>query len=218
MSRNITVLLGALTLTLFASTASATFIDCQTMGSLPGQVPFTGQPITLACGPYAIPTGFALTGIDLELLNDAQGPSDTGATVTWTWYNIMGISQSGQQMNIETAPDSATFGPCSALPGSITNTCPSFLGPYPLNLTNVTFNAVTVEVSAVGGGGGVADAGDVSARLLIQYELTPDSVQIDATPEPIPLSLVGGGLLGVGLLARKRRNAAAERSPVTSQS
>jgi hypothetical protein len=218
MSRNIIgCLWGALALTLFASTASATFIECQTTGTQPGQIAFTGQPITLACGSFAIPAGFTLTGVDLELLNDAQGPGGTGATVTWTWQSITGISQSGQQMNIETAPDSATFGPCSALPGSITTTCPSFLGPYPQNLTGVTFNAVTIQVSATSGGAGLAPAGgDVSARLFIQYDVTPQVV-VEAVPEPITLSLVGGGLVGFGLLARKRRNAAG-RPPLTSRS
>jgi hypothetical protein len=195
-------LLAALALTLFASTASAAFIQCQTIGSPSGSVPLTGQPVTLTCPAFVVPASNTLTGVELELIDDAQGPSSIGSTIQWTWNTFVGVSQLGSQINIETSPDGATFGPCSALGGSIVNTCPSFLGPYAQNIAaGGTFNAVSVNASAIATAGGLSSGGSDSVRLFVQYDLTPQT----GVPEPVTLSLVGFGLLGVGLLARKRR-------------
>jgi hypothetical protein len=202
MTRNLmAVFLGVIALTLFASTANASFIECQTIGSPSGGVGFTGQPVTLTCPAFVVPSGNTLTGVDIELVNDAQGPADIGATVTWVWNTFVGVPQSGTQTNMQSSPDGVTFGSCSAQAGSIVNTCPSILGTYVANvIAGNTFNAVSVNVTASSGGGGLDTAGSDSARLFIQYDLTPTGV-----PEPVTLSLVGGGLLAVGLLARKRR-------------
>jgi hypothetical protein len=197
--------LGVLALTLLASTASASFVQCQTIGSAPGQVAFAGQPATLTCPAFVVPAGNTLTGVDIELVDDAQGPAAVGANVTWTWNTFVGVSQTGSQINMESSADGATFGPCSALGGSIVSTCPSFLGTYAQNVAaGGTFNAVSVKVSAAGGGGGVDAGGSDSARLFIQYDLTPVQTGV---PEPVTMSLVGCGLLSVALLGRKRNKA-----------
>jgi hypothetical protein len=187
-------------LTLFASTASASFVQCQTVGTPSGSVALTGQPITLTCPAFVVPSGNTLTGVDLELVNDAQGPASVGSTIQWTWNTFVGVPQSGSQVNQETSTDGATFGPCSATATNIVSTCPSFLGTYAETVTaGNTFNAVSVNAAAIATVGGLSSGGSDSVRLFIQYDLTPTGV-----PEPVTLSLAGGGLLGMGLMMRKR--------------
>jgi hypothetical protein len=171
-SKRIGFLGGILALTFFASSASAAFTLCQTVGSPVGAVALTGQPVTLTCPSFVVPPGFILTGVDLQLVNDAQGPSSQGSVITWTWNTFTGVPEAGTQVNQEVSPDAATFGPCSATAVRINATCPTIL-TYPENITagNV-FNAVSVQVSAAATAGGVDAGGGDSVRLFIQYDLT----------------------------------------------
>ncbi|MGA2194150.1 MAG: PEP-CTERM sorting domain-containing protein [Bryobacteraceae bacterium] len=50
-------------------------------------------------------------------------------------------------------------------------------------------------------GGTVLSTGQISSNVFVTYTYYPNSF----TPEPMTMLLVGGGLLGVGLLASKRR-------------
>jgi hypothetical protein len=171
-------LMGALAMTLFASSASAAFTLCQTVGSITGTVPFTPQPATLTCPSIVVPAGSTLTSVDLQLVNDAQGPASIGSTVQWTWNNFSGVPEAGTQVNSETSSDGATFNACVATAIRINATCPTLLN-YPLNIAaGNTFNAVSVQVAAAATVGGVSPGGGDSARLLIQYNFT-------AVPPPI---------------------------------
>jgi hypothetical protein len=182
-------------LALFVPTASAAFIQCQTL-----PVTLGAAPITLTCGAITVPTGSWLSGVDLELIDDAQGPAAAGATVTWTWntFVIPGATQTGSQVNMETAPDFATFSGCVAQAGSIVATCPSILGTYAEHvLAGNSFGPVTVNVAALGGNGGLDVAGSASARLFIQYDYSSNA------PEPATMGLMGGALLGLALFGKK---------------
>jgi hypothetical protein len=54
-----------------------------------------------------------------------------------------------------------------------------------------------------GGGGNVGTAVNTSAQMSaeIDYTYSPAST----TPEPVSMGLLGGGLLGLGFLAKRRR-------------
>jgi hypothetical protein len=193
MKKCLVVLTGILLLALFVPTASASFVVCQT-----SVVTVGGPTVTLTCPSVVVPTGEFLSGVDLELVDDAQGPSGAGSTIEWTWNTFTGVTQAGTQWNEEQSTDGVSFGSCYTVAGSIIATCPSILGTYAENvLSGGTFNQVTVNVAATAPVGGLDSAGSASARLYVQYDYSSNA------PEPATLSLMGGALLGLGLLGKK---------------
>src|ERR1035437_621212 len=188
---------------IFAPTASASFISCQTIGSASGSVAFSPNPATLTCSSIVVPVGFTLTGVDLQLIDDAQGPVTLppASTIQWTWNTFTGVTQAGSQVNQETSPDGLTFGSCTAVSGSIVNTCPSVLSYVANVAAGENFNAVSVKVSAAATSGGLDSGGSDSARLAIQYDYTPIQT---GTPEPATIAMLGSALIGLGLIGRKR--------------
>jgi hypothetical protein len=195
MKKCLVVLTGILALVFLVPTASASFIQCANIGGGIGGSSFSGP---LTCPAYTgVPAGYHLTGVDLNLYTDAQAPQAASSIIQWTFSNFVGVTQSGSEIIQRAANGLSDYGTCTVIAGSINATCGPTLLSY--SASGTTFNAVTVNVLAgVFSGGGVDTAGSISARLQIQYDIASD------TPEPTSIALIGGGLLSLGLLGRKR--------------
>jgi hypothetical protein len=199
MKKCLVVLTGIMLLLLFVPTASASYILCQGVGTAgDGSVALTNQPVTLTCSSYTVPEGYTLTGVEIKLVDDAQGPGAAGSTVYFSWSSFTGVTQSGTQKNAESSTDGTTFNSCTG--SGISSSCPTTLSYTESVASGDTFNAVSVTVSASGAAGTYNSHGGASAELYIQYDLTPNGT----IPEPTTLSLIGGALMGLGVFARKR--------------
>jgi len=213
-------LLVVLALTLLSSTASAAYIQCAGVGGVTGSSTFagsvtlstfnggsasqSGSTITLGCASFVVPTGYTLNQVDVQLVDDAQNPGgNANAQVLWTWNTFTGVTQAGSQVNSEITSTGTTFNSCVATSTQINSTCPTIIS-YSENVTSGnTFNAVTVNVSsAAGSNGGVGPDGNTSANLYIQYDYTPNG----SIPEPATMALLGGGLVALAAIVRRRRS------------
>jgi len=194
------LLVGGLALILFASTASATTtpeIECGTgAASAIGSSVLSG---TLTCPSsfFTLPPNSTLTALTFEIVDDAQDPSGVGAGVNWTWTETDGLGLGLNTVANETSTSGTTFNACTNAPGPLV--CDSDIS---VAYTGAT-PTVTLTVSSAAVSGGVANNGSVSAELYIDYTYTTATT----VPEPATLSLVGGALLALGFVTRKRRKA-----------
>lgn len=194
MKKCLVVLMAVAALMLFAPMASASYIFCQGAGTGGnGVVALTGQPVTLTCPAIVVPLGVTLFQVDLELVDDAQGPAGIGSTVHWDWNGFIGVPEAGTQTNTEVSTNGFTFNPCTG--AGINGTCAPTMLSYAENVVGAAgFGPVSVVVNAYFEGNLNAHGGD-SAELYIQY---------DESPEPATFGLIGGALLGLGIFGSKR--------------
>jgi hypothetical protein len=76
------------------------------------------------------------------------------------------------------------------------------LTPIVGNNSNATGTlSFTVTPLSTGGDSGIGAAGDDSAEVLIAFTYSSTS----SVPEPASLLLIGGGLIGLGVFARRKR-------------
>jgi hypothetical protein len=214
MKKCLVVLTGIMTLLLFASTASASYILCGQVGSAVGNSTFlggtatpgaagtatlAGATATLGCNAITVPLGSTLTEVQYELYTDAGGPGgNTLASINFTWTAGTGISFSPPEVLTLNSTAGISFDQCSAVSGPVSGACPIVYNVFPGLAGVAGYGPVTLTVSALaGGGGGVSASGNVNADLFVSYSYT------SGTPEPATLSLIGGALLGLGVFAKK---------------
>ena len=204
MKKCLVVLTGIMALMLFVPAASASYILCgaATSGGN-GNTGLQSQPVTFTCPGITIAANTFLTSVNLQLVDDAQGPSGPNVAVNWTWSAFTGVPALqllGNQVNTEQANAGGTsFNPCYVTSAAQTgDTC----GPTTLTFSEPSiassFNAVSVTVSAAPEGVFQAGVGGDSASLWIQYNYS------SGLPEPATFGLLGGALLGLGIFGSKK--------------
>lgn len=228
MKTNIGLLVGGLVLIL-GSTAGAASLpladQCGAVGSTTGSnsVAFTvqangaigtattsGGSGIITCNAYTVPAGETLTQIVIEVTDDAQQPASATSEVSWTWSYTSGAALTPVPSGAfdEAAQNGgASFGNCATFSGTPTLACDS---TATFNLvSNVTGNnsnqfgpfTLSVTPTSVGGDNGVGLTGSDSAQVFVEFLYVPTST----LPEPASLVLVGSGLIGLGVFARRKR-------------
>ena len=208
MKKCLVVLTGIMALMLLAPMANASYINCQTIGSTPPGTVALGvtQPVSLSCSIASlatlIPTGDYISGVDIQLFNDAQGPAGVGSELQWNWTNLVveGTPIVGTQVNTETSTAGATFDACAITTAYVAGDgCGPTQLHYAENLSSGTFTAsVNVAASVLSGDGGVDTGGNDSVRLKVQFDYS------SIAPEPATMSLIGIALLGLGVFGSKK--------------
>jgi hypothetical protein len=170
---------------------------------------------TFTCGGFAIPTGYTLTDVDLFISNDySLGTIGTTNTVdfayTTTGYDSLALSTSVSGTGASSV--SSSLGgiisesgvPACALVTGTVNTIDCDYSPLLSNPPTSSFGAFTVSGSATWVAGSLQLGGtdEFNVSAIFTYSLTPTG-----TPEPASLLLIGGGLLGLALVGRRKFHA-----------
>jgi len=199
MKRVLVLIIGTLFLAGFASAISVTPVECTVGGNNGGYSPASGQnsgSAAFSCGGFTAPAGTYIDSVTVEVFNSYTGGAAGGNSFTFTWSD--GVSAFS---NVDTA----SGGIASTLyTGAPTNPISQFSSEAnlvdPISGTSTTaFSAFTENVSIAGGT--LATNGHLFADAYVTYDYLPSST----TPEPGTLAMIGSGLLGFGMLLRKRR-------------
>ena len=216
MTKRLVGLLGmALVFTALAS-ASTFAVSCggtsvsATVGGGTPQSPGLNGTANL-CVAWTVPTNFTLTEVDLKIQNDwsAGDPNQTD-TLNFT-YTIGGFSLSSLTSTVtgvgsSNTPVSFTGSPCSVPGGNDVIVCTD-TGLNIIGNGSNQFNAITASILAAWSAGGLAASGGGTGSeeglWTAVYTYSPTQV----VPEPGSLVMIGSGLIGLALAARRKWNA-----------
>lgn len=202
----------------FALSAHATTTPlavCGAVGSAPGSDQFSaasngaaGEATVSAgtgiitCNGITVPTGQTLIGETFEVLDDAMQSNGPTSQMIWTWtYSGEALNLTPSATNTENGNSSFGFDDCTGTGTLACGTLDNFttLASYTGGMTtgNFVFDVMsTPTVNPVG------PTGAVSAELLVEFTYAP--TQSSNVPEPASLALLGSGLIGLGMLARRK--------------
>jgi len=228
MNKKIGLLVGVLGL-LLVSTASAgtESFFCGTVGSASGSVNFTtssgvlsgpgeagdastsGGVGTITCNGFTVPPLQTLIGLTVTVGDAAQDALNASSVVTQTWtYSGEPVTPTPAGTDSETSQGGTgmfiTFNPCVGGTGNLLCNQPYTFTPvtqYNGGQTTGGFSFIVTPSVTAGGGAGVSLSGTDSAEVSITFTYVPTS----SIPEPTSLVLIGSGLIGLGVFARRKR-------------
>lgn len=208
-----------------ASLASASTVNAVCTGGVGGSSPNSGQvnsttagstpslSQTLSCTGFTVPPNYTLDQVDIFIqggYNNGNKFATTGNTLNWV-YTVSNVTPPLQGSSTEVvvggnAPQTYTFNGCTNVvvigntedcttyfaPGTT-----SILGSNPSTPLPGEFN-IGVTANWTPGSSGLASGGAESYTITVQYTYS-------FVPEPASMILIGSGLLGVGLFARRKR-------------
>jgi len=199
MKRVFALIIGTLFLAAFASATSITPVECTVGGNTGGYSPAAGAnsgSASFSCGGFTAPAGDYIDSVTVEVFNSFTGGAAGSNSFTFTWSN--GISAFANT-------DTASGGIASTLySGTPTSPISQFSSETNLvdhisGTSTLAFAGFTESVSIAGGT--LASNGHLFADAFVTYDYLPSTT----TPEPGTLAMIGSGLLGFGMLLRKRR-------------
>ena len=195
------LLMAVLTLVSGVASANSIFETCT-----PFEFTFTagsGGAQTATCAAASIPGGWTFTTAEEFFIADyAGGGGGTTNTVQTSYTNFgAGLTAFGAITN----PECTITGGANSAPSGC-NSNYSFGGsmgtlPFLTGAASTAAAGFTVSISSSLTAGTVTAS---SAGVVIEFDYTQNST----TPEPMSMMLVGGGLLGLGLVASKLRKKA----------
>jgi len=168
-----------------------------------GSAGVSGGVGTITCPGFSVPVGETLTGVVVEITDDALHSTGADSQITWDWsYSGEPLTPTPAGTFTENGNAGLTFDSCS---GSGTLACDATadfttLTLYTGGVTTGNFSfTVTPSVTGVGGAGLAADGSD-SASVSIEF-LTSS---VAAVPEPAALPLMGS-VIALAVFARRKR-------------
>ncbi len=178
------LVLTSLFLIAFAGLASATLISPCAVLMLPNSSGNTGS--TCSATPDA---GFTISSLTITITDDYTGYQSGSPVVSYsgTLNQSTNVFQTTPLTLCSVSTSGGNSVPCANNLGTVTG----------LNLAGYTVNLANAGNSLAGGV--VTGASEV---MTLSYTESPITV---GTPEPATISLMGGALLGLGFLGRRRR-------------
>jgi hypothetical protein len=195
-------LLGLFSLALFGSLTihASTLIPCSPSGANspqgPGQPTFTN--VSFTCGGFTVTPGFFVSEEDWSVSDNTfngGNPNSTQAVIFS--YSVTGFTGPSALTDTVAGQATSTTGngsACTALDNGLGYDCES------TTPGNGTF---TVTASSSWEFGSLLANGDDQVNLFYSYTLSP----LVTTPEPASLLMIGGGLIGLGSLIRRKKKA-----------
>jgi hypothetical protein len=218
MKSKIGLLVGGLVL-LLGTTANATTTAQQQCGSVGsagnGNVAFTTAANGVAgtasdssgsgvitCSGFTVPANQTLESITVVVGDDAQQPADITSQVTWMWtYSGQALTPVPSATNNETTQQNGalfSFNSCTGSGTLVCNVAENFSTTTTFTEGQTTGSFIFTVAPSSSGNAGSSESD--SAQVFIQFTYGQPGV-----PEPASLLLVGSGLIGLSVVARRKR-------------
>jgi PEP-CTERM motif len=206
-------ILGSLIVTLlFSVVASASTVATEDCGSVVLNNTSVGFPTpyltglpnpTLTCLGFTAPIGDTITQVDFVLFNGFGGAvGGTTSTVTFTYditgFNLAQLTTTASGVGMSGNP---TFSPhvgCAA--GGMGP--PNGIDCTDAGLNQPGFGSIMFQAFATWTAGSLQSNGNETISLYAFFTYSPSGPPV---PEPASLFMIGGGLIGLALVARRKR-------------
>jgi len=199
MKRVLVLIIGILFLAGLASAISVGPTECTVAGNTGGWSGAQGAnsgSASFSCGGFTAPTGTYIDLVTLTVTNSYTGGASGGNSFTFTWSN--GVSAFSNTDTASGGIGSTLYTGNPTSPSSQFSSQTNLVDPISGTSTG-SFAGFTESLSVAGGT--LSGNGHLFGDVTVTYDYLPSST----TPEPGTLAMIGSGLLGFGMLLRKRR-------------